>query len=138
MQLQNSCLMPVLLNSFSSPCTETIPTYSSTPPRSPSSHADYTLTTQSHFSSTLPSSSPTTKVDLAQTLSSSHPSDNPPQLTRPPPVSAASISQPQPQPQSSQASKVLRGPSKASDETSQQLIFPNLMSTTQLGTTGCR
>uniref|UniRef100_A0A3B4UTJ8 Fas binding factor 1 n=1 Tax=Seriola dumerili TaxID=41447 RepID=A0A3B4UTJ8_SERDU len=115
---------------------DTIPTYPSTPPLSPSIYTECTPTAQPCLPSTLPSSSLTAEVDLGQTLSLSHPSDYPSQLTGPLPVSAPNISQPQPQPQSSKGSRVLRGPNKPSDETLQQLLLPNLMSTTLPGTMG--
>ncbi|XP_050929963.1 fas-binding factor 1 homolog isoform X1 [Lates calcarifer] len=60
--------------------------------------------------------------------------DYPSQLTGPAPVSAPSINQPQPQ--SSKGSRVLRGHNQASDETPQQMPFPNLLSTTLPSTVG--
>lgn len=129
----------VMLIMYSSSHTDSIPTYPSTTPQSLSRYTEYTPTAQPHLSSTLISSSPIdlhAKLDLGQTLSLSPPSDYPSQLTGPAPVSAPSINQPQPQ--SSKGSRVLRGHNQASDETPQQMPFPNLLSTTLPSTVGCR
>ncbi|XP_070837974.1 fas-binding factor 1 homolog [Chaetodon trifascialis] len=106
---------------------DTIPSCPSTPPQSPSKVAEYQHASQPYLPSTSTAALPA-KIDLEQTLGSSHPSDCPPQV--PGPVPAASISQPQSQPHhlpSDKGSRVLPGSSQASDETQQQLPLLNPM-----------
>lgn len=123
------------LSFCSSSRTDTI---SSTAPQSPPFVTEYTSTTTTppHVPSTLTSPPATAlhaKVDLVQTLNSSHPSDCPP----------ISHTQPQPQsqphhPSSDKGSRVLRGPSQAVDETQQQLPLLNTISTILPGSMWCR
>lgn len=129
----------IQLITFCSPSqTDTNPTCPSTPPQSPSLITKHTPTTQPNLPSDLTSPSGTAlhaKVDLGQTLNSSHPSDCPPQVTAPLPASAASVSLAQPHPQSqpqhlssNKGSRVPSGPVQASDETLQQQPLPNPIS----------
>ncbi len=136
------------LTFYSSSRSDAIPIRPSTPPQSHSIVTGYTPTTQLYLPSASTPSSPTAlhaKVDLGETLSSSHPSDRPPQVTGPLPVSAASHTQPQPWPQSQphhlpsdMGPRVLQGPSQASDEAQQQLPLLNPMSALQPGSMWCR
>lgn len=136
------------LTLYSSSCSDAIPTRPCTPPQSPSVVTECAPTTQPYLPSASTPSSPTVlraKADLGQTLSSSHPSDCPPQVAGPLPVSAASISHAQAQPQSQphhlpsdKGPRVLRGPSQASDETPQQLPLLNPVSALQPGSVWCR
>ena len=122
--------------------TDITPTYPSTPPQSPSVVTEHTPTAEHHLPPALTSSSPAdlrAKVDFGQTLSPSHPSDYPPQVTGPLSVAASSISRPQPQHfPSDKEPRVRGGPKPVLDETSQPLTFSNLTSTVLPGSMGCR
>ncbi|KAK5856518.1 hypothetical protein PBY51_008107 [Eleginops maclovinus] len=131
----STCLGQPSPNAHSTPVRETrtrqdtIPSYTVTPPQSPSVIPEYAPTNSPPLPSILTPSSPAVhvNVELQQTLNSSPPSDCPPQLPRPLPVSTASISHTQPHPQPHhlpppKGSGILRGPSQAAaDETPLQL-----------------